>query len=305
MEFLSKNKTLDQAILATLSYFDIFKIPLSKSEILENLLFLKSDEKTVEKELIEIKNENDLYSLNLKKADYEEKFERSKEYWKKVERFRFLFSLCPFIKLACVCNSLCINDTDENSDIDLLIVTEKNRIFLARVFITILTSIFGVRRHGLKIKKRFCLSFFVSESNFDFSKIALKPYDIYLAFWIKTLEPIAGDYKIYEKLISENSRFLSQYFENPITVKKDHFEKRNTIQNCTKKTLEKLFSAEFINSKCREIQLNRARSKMETLSNQSGTIINDEMLKFHDNDMREKIRNKWEERLSLIVESTL
>ena len=27
---------------------------------------------------------------------------------------------------------------------------------------------------------------------------------------------------------------------------------------------------------------------METLSNQSGTIINDEMLKFHDNDMREK-----------------
>ena len=62
------------------------------------------------------------------------------------------------------------------------------------------------------------------------SKIALKPYDIYLAFWIKTLEPIAGDYKIYEKLISENSRFLSQYFENPITVKrsfrkKEHYSK--------------------------------------------------------------------------------
>lgn len=305
MEFLRKKITLHQAILSTLTYFDIFEIPVTKTEIIENLLFLKSNENEIDNELINIKNEDGYYSLNLKKSDYEEKFERSKEYWKKVEKFRFLFSLCPFIKLVCVCNSLCINDTNEDSDIDLLIVTEKDKIFLARLFVTILTSLFRIRRHGQKIKMRFCLSFFVSESNMDFSKIALKPYDIYLAYWIKTLQPICGDYKVYEKLISENESFMNDYFTNQTILKKDHFKERNYVENFIKKLTETIFSAKFINSKCKAIQLNRALNKMHALSNQSGTIINDQMLKFHDNDMREKIRSKWEEKLSLIVESTL
>ncbi len=305
MEFLSKKTTYNQAVLATFAYFDIFKIPLNRSQITENLLFLKTNENEIQKTLSSFKKEGDFYSIDLNKIDYEEKFERSQKYWEKVKRFRFLFSICPFIKLVCVCNSLCINDIDENSDIDLLIITEKNRIFFARFFITLLTSIFGVRRHGKKIKARFCLSFFVSEENMDFSRIAIKPYDIYLAFWIKTLQPIAGDFKVYENLLKENNSFLNLYFTNKINLNREHFIERNFIEKISKKIIEKIFSFDFINQRFRDFQITRAKKKMEKLANNNGTIINDEMLKFHDNDMREKIRTKWEEKLSLISKSTL
>lgn len=308
MEFLSKQNTSEQAIISTLAYFDIFKIPLNKGEISEYLLFKNLNEREIDKILKQIHNlkvENGYYSLGLEKNEYEDKFKRSKEYWKRVDRYRFIFSICPYIKLVCVCNSLCINDTDENSDIDLLIITERNRIFLARLFITILTSFFGVRRHGRKIKQRFCLSFFVSESNLDFKKIAIKPFDIYLAYWIKTLQPIAGDYKIYEELIDKNKHFLKNYFSNKVILKRKYYKKRNLFENFIKKTLETLFSMQIINKKIRSMQLKRAGEKMINLSDKSGTIINDEMLKFHDNDMREKIRLQWKEKLSLIVKSTL
>ena len=66
MEFLSKNKTLHQAILSTLAYFDIFQIPLSKSEIKDNLIYLKTDEEKINKELLHTKKEDGYYSLNLK-----------------------------------------------------------------------------------------------------------------------------------------------------------------------------------------------------------------------------------------------
>lgn len=308
MEFLSKQHTTEQAIISTLAYFDIFEIPLNRSEISEYLLFKNSSEREIDLALNKIPilhTEDGYYSLGLKKNEYEEKFKRSKEYWQKVDRYRFIFSVCPFIKLVCVCNSLCINDSNENSDIDLLIVAEKNRIFLARLFVTILSSIFGVRRHGNKIKQRFCLSFFVSESNLDFKKIAIKPYDIYLAYWIKTLQPIAGDYQIYKQIMYENKNFLKIYFNNKITFKRKYYKKRNILEKLIKKNMETIFSVQLINKKVREMQLKRAGVKMHNLSNKSGTIINDDMLKFHDNDMREKIRLQWEKKLSLIVKSTL
>jgi len=44
------------------------------------------------------------------------------------------WSYLPFVKEVYVCNSVAIGNAHSNSDIDLLIISQKNSMFLARLF---------------------------------------------------------------------------------------------------------------------------------------------------------------------------
>lgn len=306
MEQFSKKINTKLSVLSTISYFDLFDIALTEEEIMEFLLFGEQDFKKVDIYLWESQLINEFNGFFFLKdnrhihKDFFHKLERAKSYWKKVRRYQWLFSLCPFVKLVAVCNSLTINDVRENSDIDLLVVTEKNKLFAARFFMTLLTGLFGIRRHGKKTKARFCLSFYITEEKTKLSELAIKPYDIYLAFWLKTLQPIAGDYKVYEKIMEENQEFLDFYFKAATVYKKRYFRNRTLVQNKIKNWLEKLFDAPNFTEKTRERQLARINKKFKKLSDQSGTIISDDILKFHDQDARDKIRVQWEEKIKTL-----
>lgn len=303
MEQFSKKINTKLSVLSTMSYFDLFDIALTEEEILEYLLFGEPDYKKIDIYLWESQLINEFNGFFFLKdnrqihKDFFHKLERAKSYWKKVRRYQWLFSICPFVKLVAVCNSLTINDVRENSDIDLLVVTEKNKLFAARFFMTLLTGIFGVRRHGKKTRARFCLSFYISEEKTKISDLAIKPYDIYLAFWLKTLQPISGDYKVYEQIMEDNKQFLDFYFKSPSVHKKRYFRARTLIHKKLKNWLEKLFNAPNFLEKTRERQLERINKKYKKLEDNSGTIISDDILKFHDQDARDKIRSQWEEKV--------
>jgi predicted nucleotidyltransferase len=64
-----------------------------------------------------------------------------------------LFFLFPQIHMVALCNSRAMGEADENSDIDLFIITKKGNLWTARFLVTALTSLLGVRRrntHGLE-----------------------------------------------------------------------------------------------------------------------------------------------------------
>jgi len=117
--------------------------------------------------------------------------ELEKKMWKKARRYVRFLQIVPFVRMVSVCNNLAFSKVREGSDIDIFIIAKNGRLFLVRSFVTFLLQILGVRRHGKKISKRFCLSFFIDESVMDLSKIALEN-DIYLAFWIKILDKKYG-----------------------------------------------------------------------------------------------------------------
>lgn len=301
-----KDLTVKQAVLATLAYFHLFEVPLTRDEISEHLFFLKPDEEKIDIYLREsplIRLRNGYYGLEASEAFFESHvtmMKRAQEYWKKIRRFLWLFQICPFVDLVCVCNSLPIYAVREDSDIDLLVVTRKNRLFLARLWLTGLTTLLGIKRQGNKIRKRFCLSFYVSEENMGFSSLALKPYDIYLAYWIKTLEPIAGDYSIYELLLKKNHSWLSEYFKT-ILPKRRFFRKVKPWQLRVKKFLEKWTDRSPLEEWIKQRQLRRAREKLWFLKDKSGTVLSNTMLKFHDHDRRPEIREAWTNLLNQIL----
>lgn len=285
-------------MLATLAYFDIFGILLTEEEVLDNLLFIEPDAPKVAiylKESPLIKEFGGYYSIS-KTQDFAKEYKiflekktRAHIYWKKIRRTQWLLNACPFVNLIAVCNSLPIGDVNPDSDIDLFVIAKPNRMFTARLFLTIFTSVFGLRRYGTKIHKRFCLSFYITENNLDLSQIAQKPYDIYLAYWLKTMEPLCGDYKVYQKLLQENFTWLKDFFYAVPELKR-HYRKKNSL---IKKFLEWLFDSDEIESKQKNYQLKRAQEKYELLKDKSGTIISDTILKFHDKDARTTVRNHW------------
>jgi hypothetical protein len=301
-EFSLKNLNTKQAVLATLAYFDLFGIPLSRSEISEYFLFAEPDEKKIDIYLREsplIHEFDGFYSIQGDEQFYRNFFEkksRAKKFWKRVRRYQWIFAICPFIEMVAVCNSLPISNVNKDSDIDLLVVTEAKHMFVARYCLTLLTSILRLRRHGKKTRKRFCLSFYLSETKLNLEQIKLEGDDLYLAYWLKTLKPIAGKHRVYRKLIEENQVWLGQYFNSPSDSRR-RFRRRNKLQRRVKKTLEFFLGSERREIKQMNWQLSRAREKYIKLNDKRGTIIKEDILKFHDNDKREEIANAWKLRL--------
>lgn len=295
-------QTVKQAVLSTLAYFDLFGVPLSRGEISEHLLWSDFDDDKIDiylKESPLIHYHNGYFSLHREREFWDQwktKQSLQKNYFKKVRRYQGWLALCPFIKLIAVCNTLPIGDVNEGSDIDLFVITQKNRLFLARWWLTALTSLLGIRRHGDKIRKRFCLSFYVSEDHLDLKDIALQPTDLYLAYWLKTMEPIAGDPTTYEALFTANG-WLKNYFHTLIP-KRRYFRKSGGFATTIRKILEWILNREKYELSTRNEQLKRIHEKSGMLVDRSGTVVSDTMLKFHDHDARGEITELWKKRVA-------
>lgn len=213
-----------------------------------------------------------------------------KKLWKKTRRHAFWWQMIPFVKCVCVCNSLAMGTARGESDIDLFIITKKDRMFLARALFSFWMHITGTRRHGNKIKKRFCLSFWISEDGMDMSKIAFKD-DIYLHYWLATLKPVYGK-ETYNTFMNVNKAFLDRFKNRKKSYRKALMR---DVPTCTNwRTLwENIFEttklAPWLEGICRNHQLKRARKRYEKLGKPFGIVITDTMLKFHDNDIRKDI----------------
>jgi len=206
--------------------------------------------------------------------------------WSIAGKYLKYLRFIPFLNMVSVCNSLSFGTVNKNSDIDLFIVTEKNRLFITRTLLLILFHILGVRRHGNKIKNRICLSFFVDESNSNLQKIALKD-DYYLVLWILKMYPVINKNDYYNKFLTVNS-WLNTY----INFRQDvFFNEKNRLNfeynSVFKNFLQFIFSG-FLGNKLEMIlqywQLKRAKSK--TKPGDSGVIVENGILKFHKIDRR-------------------
>lgn len=93
-------------------------------------------------------------------------------YQRRVENLKvlgYLLQIAPFVRAVILTGSMTIGSTKESSDIDLLIVTKERRLYLARFFVTLLTTFTGLRRTP-KTKNpagKFCLNYYLAADNLD------------------------------------------------------------------------------------------------------------------------------------------
>lgn len=199
------------------------------------------------------------------------------ELWKKVARFTPLFAKIPGILCVCVCNSLAMNAVHKNSDIDLFIITKKNRLWTVRILITLLLFIKGERKTAKHHAWKFCLSFFITENAFDFENISIKN-DIYLSYWMEHLTPIINRRGSYEAFLYEN--WLKT-------------EKKFSLNDAIKIQSPKIYTLfwDIFETWVKSIFLPRTKKSFQKLWKPFWVIITDDMLKFHDQDRRKEIRD--------------
>jgi predicted nucleotidyltransferase len=180
-----------QDILAALAYFDLFDYPLTQTEINQfarreysaaeiggQLLALLADKSVFHNDgLYSLRNDPTLAPRrragNLMARPLLQRAER-------IARFLAQF---PFVRGVAVSGSLSKNFADENSDIDLFIITAPNRLWLARTLLHLLKKLSYLvnRQHD------FCMNYFIDEA-----ELGIREKNIYTATEVATLLPLRG-----------------------------------------------------------------------------------------------------------------
>lgn len=295
---LSKRR---KALIQTITFFDIFDFALTREEICDYMLYKQwtlaelREFTNHEAFLVETHSHVYLKGRPLNVAVRKDKEHQARKLIKKAKKHVKFMQMLPFVRTVALCNSLSFYNAERESDIDLFIITEKKRLFLARTMVWLYTQLLGLRRHGNKTKGRFCLTFFVNRDALNLEKIKFED-DIYFAFWLRLMRPLIGQ-KTYREFISKNP-WIKEYFDYEIDQQKHLLpESKRLIR--LQKILEfplKGFFGNFIETILKSWQKKRSEKKAQKLENRDGIIISDNVIKFHNQDMRKQYHTLWERR---------
>jgi predicted nucleotidyltransferase len=182
---------IHQDILSTLAYFDIFNYPINQSEI---ILFCRRthaprDFTSALEFLVNggyVYKFDEFYTLQ---NDYSVIPRRrtgnlkARELLQTAEKVAGILSWFPFVRGIAISGSLSKNYADDQSDIDLFIITSENRLWLAR------TMMHGLKKLSFLVNRQhlFCMNYFIDEAG-----LQIVEKNIYTATEIATLLPVRG-----------------------------------------------------------------------------------------------------------------
>lgn len=295
-----KLDSLEKAIISTVIFFDIFSRALKEEEIFKNLLKVSDLEKisfsyfknVLKKEKLKdfIEEKEGFYFLKGKEGLIKERKRReriSEENIKWLEKIIKKINYLPFIWAIFLSGSLAIRNSNENSDIDLLIITKKNRIFMVRFLLTVLLELLRVRRKPNKIKRKICLNHYRSEDNLE-----IKNHNLYTAYSYSHLCVLLDRDKLFDKFKKENN-WLKNYF----LFWKENFSSFLKIKKIPKitKFLEKILGGslgDLFEKKLKIIQIKRKKKNYPQGVKQGRVILEDNLIELFPNTKEEKFLNK-------------
>ncbi len=315
---MNTSDSLRLSLKKTLAYFDLASFPLTKEE-LYNFLWEPPDFAKASTgkpttsysdfllSLSEIKmpivDKNGYYFLFGREELIETRRRRlliSENKLKIARRAARIVRSVPFLKAIFVCNTVGAEQATDDSDIDFFIVTEKNRIWVARLWVTFLLGLFRLRRVNNRIKNKICLSFYVTADNLNLANLRVVDDDIHFAYWINQMLPIYDPENMYAKFLQANS-WTKKYLPNIDAKKISSYIFHITeskLGKFWKRAWEKMWTGPYgdlINGEAKKIQISKMKfsGKKIDRGEDKGVVISDHILKFHEKDTRLEYREAW------------
>lgn len=224
---------LEKSILATIAYYDVLNYPLTGFEVFKYLIspshiiaqskpeqsliseplkqssFLKIQKTLRNKSLNNfVEEKNGFYFLKGKNKLLNIRIERQKisdQKWKKARKIIKWLWLIPFLKAVFVSGSLALDNTKEQSDIDLLIIAKHKRIWTVRFLITSFLHIIGKRRYGKKTADRICLNHYITDESLkiDFPSLYNAQTYAHLVLVLKSEKDVYKKFRQANKWIND------------------------------------------------------------------------------------------------------
>ncbi len=323
---------LEKQILATIVYYDILDYPLTGLEV---FLYLVKESKSninvvgtrhclVSTKVIELLNTSEylkkyidqklgfyflnvgtrhcLVPTNIKTDIVQLRLNRKKiwdQKWKKARKIFWIMQVVPFSKLVMGSGSFSLGNTRKDSDIDLMIVAKKGRIWTVRTFFTLSTSFLGVRRHKNKTEDKICLNHYITDKSLRIPFESI--YTAHLYCHILSVYNSKEDRKLFRRFQEEN-KWMKKYLESYEFSNLEGFRsiKRNKILNSISKLFEFILSGkigDYFEKKMSEIQTKRIKKDPLNMKKGGRITISNDQLEFHPNSHEANIIPEFNKRM--------
>jgi len=318
---MKNTQSLQRSILASLSYFDVFDYPLKVDELWRWLYVLEPPDR---KEILGVSADDidralssvEMQSFTERVGQYivlrgrrqvialrEQRYRDNQRKWQRAFLAAKVIRFLPFVQFVAVVNTLAIDNARPESDIDFLIVVRQGRMWLTRFLVTVAVQALGIRRHGLRIADRICLSFYMSDSNLNLKPLRLSGQtDTYLTYWATQIVPLFDRGGLYRRFVNDNL-WLTQRLPHGFQMDRAPTFSASRIVRLVRSVPEHLLSGQFgqvIESFLRSLQvrwMQRVRDE-QRLRRKTDVLINDHILKFHERDRRHEYRQAFNARLA-------
>lgn len=182
-----------------------------------------------------------------------------------------LISYLPFVRGVAVCNSLGFHMVHEESDVDLFIISAAGRVWSTRWWVTGVLALLRMRP-GEASRDPVCVSFFVDERITDLSNLMIEQ-DVYFFYWLRTLMPLSGEHVLF----TLGARTAPEFRVG------SHWSRVREI-------FAGLFSENFVRKQ--QMAIMPATVKEHAAAGDTTVVLNDQIIKLHQNDRRQELRDR-------------
>lgn len=307
-DYIYKKEDVQKAIMRVIVFFDMFDYPLTEFEIWK-YLSLKIDFNMI-CDVVSDDNFRDRYGVENFQGFYflcgrrdivksrMARYNYTDRKFKIALKVMRLFKFIPWIRLVAVGNIVGTNNLDDDGDIDLFIVTDRDRAWVTRLFCVGFMVMLRMRPQKGNERDKICLSFFVDSSDLNLQKIKISDKDIYFDHWFLGLKPIYDRDGAYCDLLREN-KWIKDIFPNWSSHRSVYFRNFSKTFSGTYREVADLFFG-GLNYKLKNWQIGLMPGVLRGMMNKDKkVIVNDGILKMHVNDRREKIQKKYLQELEL------
>lgn len=301
----NKMEELKKNILKTLLYYDIFSHPLRSEEIFSFLprnsiakhdvtSFLKENASAGSVPFAEkdgyyyIKPAVNNVSKRIEKENYSQKM------WKRAALVTHIIKRFPFVRAVMVTGSLSKNSSDTTSDLDFMLITAKNRLWLARTLLMLYKKIFFLNSY-----KFFCINYYITEDNLEITE-----RNIFTATEIATIKATYNSGLMHE-FIKQND-WVKDFFPNYVLCDPMLHTSGCTVNNRKSKIqriIEFFFPAKLaslLDKKLMNMTRNHWKKKYPHINKDERNHMfksTENVSKTHPGNMQKKILNMYNQKL--------
>ena len=232
------SETLTEGDKISIAYHNIFDYPLNFSDLMK----WKANEDLTIGSNLTIVSKNGFYFISGKETSiYKRQLHNriSKRKMAIATKAANILSFLPTIKMIGITGSLAMENSNEESDIDLMIVTKGGSLWTTRAFAYLLISLFGIKKRSPLDKiqmDKLCLNIWLDENDLTWGK---KDRNIYTAHEIAQVIPMINKNKTYEKFLSDN-KWVLKFWPNAVKIRNSKFAVQKSKQNIFEKLAFKL-----------------------------------------------------------------
>ena len=287
--------SIRDAVIAGVSYADIFEYPLTPGELVLWLPFFanpKTLHLTEQGDAIKSVQIGNVTYYGLRRVKQLVTIRRKREGGSKKKMLMahtvaHWFRIVPTIRLVGVTGGLAMGNAKKEDDIDLLFVTKNGTLWISRLLVTLITELLGIRRRpgDTNVRDKACLNMFVAEDGLIVPK---HERDMFSAHEVLQMVPLWERGGAYQQFLRANQwvkEFLPNAWEKK--MKNEKLKMKNETQR-------KYFTFYILHFTLRLLEpLAKATQLWYMRKRRTNEVISGSVIRFHPTDARAWVRGAF------------